>query len=225
MTIKNWPTLERPREKLLSMGSTALSDAELLGIIFGQGVHGCDAVQLARDAIVACGGLSRLVNVDVRRFSQFPGLGPAKFAALQAGIEIGRRALRDEIQRGETITDAAVAKRFLLAELGNRQREAFCGLFLDTRHRIIAFETLALGTIDNATVHPREILKRVLEVHAAAIIFAHNHPSGVAEPSVADRQLTATLVSALKLIDVRVLDHVIVAGGEIVSFADLGLLR
>jgi DNA repair protein RadC len=224
MPIKDWPAAERPREKLLSRGLDTLSDAELLAIVFAKGTAGRDAVQLARDVLSASGGIGSLVALQRHRFTAHPGLGDAKHVALQAGIEIGRRALRDRMERSEPINDATAAKRFLIAELGHRPREAFCALFLDTRHRVITFETLSLGTIDSTTVHPREVLKRVLEINAAAVIFAHNHPSGVCEPSTADASLTRTLRAALKLIDVTVLDHMVVAADEIVSFADIGLL-
>lgn len=224
MTIKNWPVLERPREKLLAFGVAALSDAELLAIVFGQGTRDCNAVELARRALTASGGLGALVALDRRKFTAQCGLGDAKYVALRAGIEIAKRCLRDDLVRGGPITNARAAKSFLTAELGALSREAFCGLFLDTRHRVITFETLSLGTIDSATVHPREVVKKVLEVNAAAVIFAHNHPSGIAEPSDADRNLTKTLVAALNLIDVRVLDHLIVTREDVVSFADRGLL-
>lgn len=225
MAIKDWPAAERPREKLFGRGLAALSDAELLAIIFGRGVPGTDAVQLARTVLSATGGISRLAALQRYRFTVFPGLGDAKYAALQAGIEIGRRILRNQMELGCPIVDAAGAKRFVIAELGFKTRGAFCALFLDTRHRVITFETLALGTIDSATVHPREVLKRVLEINAAAVIFAHNHPSGVSEPSTADASLTRTLCRALELLDVRVLDHLVVAANDVVSFADLGLLE
>ena len=225
MAIKDWPAAERPREKFFARGLPALSDAELLAMVFGRGVAGTDAVQLARAVLSATGGISRLAALQRPQFNRFRGLGDAKYAALQAGIEIGRRILRNQMELGCPIVDAAGAKRFLIAELGSKTREAFCALFLDTRHRVITFETLALGTIDNATVHPREVLKRVLETNAAAVIFAHNHPSGVCEPSAADTSLTRTLCRALALIDVRVLDHLVVAANDIVSFADLGLLE
>jgi DNA repair protein RadC len=225
MTIKDWPAAERPREKLLRRGVGALSDAELLAIVFHQGIAGCDAVQLARQALVGSGGLGSLIALERGRFTAFAGLGDAKFVALHAGIEIGRRALRDVMERSSPITDARAAKHFLTAELSNLPREAFCALFLDTRHRVITFEILSLGTIDSAAVHPREVVKRVLEINAAAVIFAHNHPSGICEPSAADQSLTRRLSAALKLIDVAVLDHLVVAAGEIASFADLGLLE
>ncbi|MFT4580584.1 MAG: DNA repair protein RadC [Gammaproteobacteria bacterium] len=225
MTIKDWPLAERPREKLLDRGLDSLSDAELLAIVFGKGFAGCDAVQLARNALSETGGISALVGLDRQRFTAFAGLGDAKFVALHAGIEVGRRALRETLQRSSPITDVSAAKMFLSAELGNRTREAFCALFLDNRHRVIRFEILALGTLDSATVHPREVVKRVLELNAAAVILAHNHPSGVGEPSLADTNLTRILSAALKLIDVRILDHLIIAGQEVVSFADRGLLE
>jgi len=224
MSIKHWPRAERPREKLLIHGPAALSDAELLAVILTRGVTGTDALSLARDVLGAAGGIGRLVALDRRGFCRHDGLGEAKFAALHAGLEIGRRALRDAMHSGDAITDAAAARRFLTAELGHRPREAFCALFLDTRHRVMSFETLSEGTIDSATVHPREVVKRVLEINAAAVIFAHNHPSGVCEPSAADKHLTRRLTEALRLIDVRVLDHLVVTAGATASFADLGLL-
>lgn len=224
MTIKDWPAAERPREKLLAQGSGVLSDAELLAVVLAQGTSGRDAVSLAREVLVASGGLGRLVGLGRRQFCAHSGLGEAKFATLHAGIEIGRRALRDIMVHSAPITDAQAAKRFLIAELGHRQSEAFCALFLDTRHRVMAFETLSQGTIDSAAVHPREVVKRVLEINAAAVIFAHNHPSGVCEPSAADTNLTQRLSDALALIDVRVLDHVVIGAGKTASFADLGLL-
>lgn len=224
MSIKHWPRAERPRERLLMHGPAVLSDAELLAIVIARGLAGLDAVALARRVLRECGGFGRLVALDQRRFCDYPGLGAAKFAALQAGLEISRRALRDAMVSGDPVSDASAARRFLSAELGHRQTEAFCALFLDTRHRVIAFETLSEGTIDSATVHPREVVKRVLELNAAAVIFAHNHPSGVAEPSSADRNLTRRLSDALRLIDVRVLDHLVVTAAGTGSFAELGLL-
>lgn len=172
----------------------------------------------------ATGGIGNLGALQRHQFTAYPGLGDAKYVALQAGIKIGRRALRDRMEQSSPISDATAAKRFLLAELGHRPREAFCALFLDPRHRVITFETLSLGTIDSATVHPREVLKRVLEINAAAMIFAHNHRSGVCKPSTTDASLTRSLRAAFKLIDVTILDHLVVAADEIVSFADIGLL-
>jgi len=225
MTIKDWPAAERPREKLLAHGVEALSDAELLAVILAKGTAGCDALQLARRALAECGGLGRLVGLARSRFCALYGLGNTKYSVLHAGLEIGRRALRDAMLRSSPITEPNAARRFLTAQLGGRSREAFCVVYLDTRHRVIAFETLFEGTIDSATVHPREVVKRVLDVNAAAVILAHNHPSGVCEPSAADTNLTRRLCDALQLIDVRVLDHLIIAAGETASFADLGLLR
>lgn len=225
MTIRNWPHLERPREKLLSKGINSLSDAEVLAIVFGSGIAGCNAVELARRALACHGSIRGIVDLSHKDFTAMAGLGDAKFVALQAGIEIGRRALRDKMTASSPITDAKAAKAYLIAELGTRSREAFCAIFLDNRHRVIAFEILFVGTIDSATVHPREVVARVIELRAAAVIFAHNHPSGVSEPSTADTNLTRVLSQALKLIDVRVLDHFIVARHEITSFADRGLLE
>lgn len=224
LPISKWPEDERPREKLLARGASALSDAELLAIFIRCGVEGKTAVDLARDLLNEFGSLRPLLCADKKSFLKYPGLGPAKFAQLQAVLEMGRRHLFDEIKRGTTLSDPATTRRYLTAQLRDLQQEVFSCLFLDNRHRVITFEELFHGTINSASVHPREVVKRALHHNAAALILAHNHPSGVAEPSEADRHLTQRLQEALALIDVRVLDHIVIGDGESVAFAERGWL-
>jgi DNA repair protein RadC len=224
MGIRDWPEGERPREKLLARGPGALSDAELLAIFLRTGTRGRSALDLARDLVARHGGLRTLLAADEAEFTRMPGLGRAKYVELQAALELASRHLSEELQRGEAMTSPATTRRFLSAQLRDRPHEVFCCLYLDTRHRVLGFEELFRGTIDGASVHPREVVKRVLAVNAAAIVFAHNHPSGIAEPSDADRRLTRRLADALALVDVRVLDHFVVGDGEAVSFAERGLI-
>ncbi|MDH5181901.1 MAG: DNA repair protein RadC, partial [Gammaproteobacteria bacterium] len=204
LPISQWPENERPREKLLTLGAAALSDAELLAIFLRTGIVGKTAVDLARELLTEFGSLRPLLCADKNTFLKFPGLGPAKFAQLQAVLEMSRRHLYAEIRRDTALTDPAATRRYLTARLRDLQHEVFGCIFLDNRHRVIAFEELFQGTINSASVHPREVVKRTLHHNAAAIILAHNHPSGVADPSEADRQLTRRLQEALQLIDVRV---------------------
>ena len=222
MSIRDWPAAERPREKLLEQGAAALSDAELLAIFLRTGVAGKCAVDLARHLLNEFGSLRALLESDLTLFSTHLGLGPAKFAQLQAVLEMARRHLAVRMRR-ETGVECAQDQR----ENGEqRQRqephELFACLFLDAKHRALAFEVLFHGTIDGASVYPRQVVKRALAQNAAAVILTHNHPSGVAEPSQADRQLTRRLTDALALIDVRVLDHFIVGDGEPLSMAEHG---
>ncbi|AGA32102.1 DNA repair protein RadC [Thioalkalivibrio nitratireducens DSM 14787] len=223
MAITDWPEDDRPREKLLRRGPAALSDAELLAIFLRTGVAGKSAVDLARELLTHFGGLRALLQSDQMAFCHARGLGDAKYAQLQAVLEMGRRHLAESLQRGDAITSPTATRAFLSARLRDYPFEVFACLFLDNRHRVVAFEELFRGTIDGASVHPREVVRRVLHHNAAAVILAHNHPSGVAEPSRADEAITRRLREALGLVDVRVLDHVIVAD-EIVSFAERGLL-
>ena len=225
MSIRDWPDDERPREKLLSRGAGALSDAELLAIFLRIGIPGRSAVDLARDLLQQYGGLRQLLEADQASFCKGPGLGPAKYAQLQAVLEMGRRYLEETLQRGDALQSAADTRRYLVAQLRHQPHEVFACLFLDNRHRVINFEELFYGTIDGASVHPRQVVKRALYHNAAALILAHNHPSGVAEPSRADEQITLRLQEALSLIDVRVLDHFIIGDGECVSFAERGLIN
>lgn len=224
MTIAQWPANERPREKLLAKGSAALSDAELLAIFLRTGVPGKTAVDIARDLIANFGGLRGLLAAEERILCAWPSLGPAKFAQLQAIREIARRYLGEGLQRGGALTSVQETKTYLQAWLRDAERELFCCLFLDNRHRVIVREELFAGTLTGAAVYPREVVRRALSSNAAAVIFVHNHPSGIAEPSQADKQLTYRLKEALALVDVRVLDHFIVGDGETLSFSELGLL-
>ncbi|WP_019570194.1 MULTISPECIES: DNA repair protein RadC [unclassified Thioalkalivibrio] len=223
MAITDWPAGERPREKLLERGAAALSDAELLAIFLRTGVTGKSAVDVARDLLSRFGGLRPLLQADEAGFCAAPGLGQAKYAQLQAVLEMGRRHLEADLERGEALTSPSATRRFLSARLRDYPFEVFGALFLDNRHRVLAFEELFRGTIDGASVHPREVVRRVLHHNAAAVILAHNHPSGVAEPSRSDALITRRLSEALSLIDVRLLDHLII-GDTAVSLAERGEL-
>lgn len=223
MSIRDWPEGERPREKLLALGAAQLSDAELLAVFLRTGVTGMSAVDLARALLQRFGGLRELLRADRATFCGAHGLGAAKYAQLQAVLELSRRHLAESLQRGDALLDAAHTVRYLKARLRDEPQELFGALWLDNRHRVLAFEELARGTIDAAAVYPREVVKTALRCNAAAVIFAHNHPSGVAEPSTADRALTDRLCKALATVDIRVLDHIVV-GEETVSFAERGLL-
>lgn len=224
MSIQDWPIDERPREKLLARGPTALSDAELLAVFLRTGSRGRTAVDLARDLLSEFDGLRGILTADRRRLCAAHGIGNAKFAQLQAVLEMARRHLGQRLQRGDPLTDPAATREYLSAALRDLRHEVFACLYLDTRHRIVGWEELFRGTLDGTSVHPREVVRRALDHNAAALIFAHNHPSGVAEPSDADRRLTRRLREALSLVDIRVLDHFVVGDGEAVSFAERGLL-
>lgn len=224
MPINDWPEGERPREKLLRQGAGSLSDAELLAIFLRTGIPGRSAVDLARDLIRRFGGLRALMRAPEAEFCTHKGLGPAKYVQLQAVLEIARRHLGEELQRGAALTDPRAASDYLRLRLRDLDCEVFGALFLDTQHRVLAFEELARGTLDGAAVYPREVVKHALRHNAAAVIFAHNHPSGVAEPSAADRALTQRLKQSLALLDVRVLDHMVIGEGSPVSFSERGWL-
>ena len=224
MPITDWPMDERPREKLLARGAAALSDAELLAIFLRTGVPGKTALDLARDLLIEYGGLRGLLAASEAEFCAFPGIGAAKFAQLQATLEMSRRHLGEKIVRGEALTSPEQTRDWLLAHLRDRPHEVFCVLFLDNRNRVLAFEELFQGTLNGASVYPREVLRRALDHNAGAVILVHNHPSGVAEPSRADESLTRRLTELLSHVEVRVLDHFVVGDGEIVSFAERGLL-
>jgi DNA repair protein RadC len=224
MAITDWPEGERPREKLLQKGASALSDAELLAIFLRTGVVGKSAVDLARELLVRFGNLTQLFAASEADFCAIHGMGQAKFVQLQAVLEMSRRALNEEMQRGDALNSPRAVRDYLQLLLGSRPQEVFVVLFLDTQHRVIATEELFHGTLNQTSVYPREVVKRALAHNAAAVILAHNHPSGVAEPSQADQHLTQALKQALALVDVRVLDHFIVAGGRMHSFAETGLL-
>jgi len=224
MAIRDWPDDERPREKLISRGAQALSDAELLAIFLRTGTRGQSAVDLARSLLQRFGGLRQLLEAEQTAFCQGPGLGLAKYVQLQAVLEISRRHLEETLIRGDALDSVAATRRYLTARLRHQPHEVFACLFLDNRHRMIRYEELFHGTIDGASVHPRQVVRRALHHNAAALILAHNHPSGVAEPSRADEQITRRLKDALGLIDVRVLDHFVIGDGQAVSFAERGLL-
>ena len=224
MAIRDWPASERPREKLLQKGSTALSDAELLAIFLRTGSCGLSAVDLARMLLNRFGNIGSLLAADQEAFCSSPGLGPAKYTQLQAVMELARRHMSERLQRDTAFNHPQAVAEFLLAKLGSCKREVFGVLFLDSQHRLVCWEELFLGTIDTASVHPREVVVRALYHNAAAVIFAHNHPSGVAEPSQADQQITQQLQKALGLLDIRVLDHLVVGGGFTVSLAQRGML-
>ncbi|HEC59556.1 hypothetical protein LCGC14_0678090 [marine sediment metagenome] len=224
MAIKDWPADERPREKLLKHGASILSDAELLAIFLRTGVTGLSAVELARHLLTSFGSLRALLEADQKQFCQQHGLGPAKYTQLQAVLEMSRRHMESTLSRGDALTDAATTKQYLQQRLRAYPYEVFACLFLDNKHRMIAFDELFRGTIDGASVYPREVVKQALAHNAAAVIFAHNHPSGIAEPSQADYNITQRLKSALDMVDIRVLDHIVVGDGEVVSFAEMGHL-
>ncbi|WP_027857940.1 RadC family protein [Marinobacterium jannaschii] len=222
MAIRDWPEGERPREKLLLMGPQSLSDAELLAIFLRTGVSGKSAVDLARELLQSFGGLRELLESDRQTFCAGHGLGDAKFTQLQAVLEMGRRHLQATLERGGALESPDAVRQYLSTRLRHRQREVFACLLLDNRHRVISYEELFFGTIDAASVYPREVVKKALEQNAAALILAHNHPSGVAEPSRADRQITDRLMKALQTVDIRVLDHMVVGDAEVISFAERG---
>jgi len=224
MGINDWPADERPREKLLDKGAAYLTDAELLAIFINTGVKGKSAVDVARELLHNFGGLRPLLLASKKEFCAHQGLGPAKFALMQAVLEMSHRYLEAEIKRGEGLTSPESAGRYLKLHLRDLPHEVFALLLLDNQHRVLHFEVLFRGTLDSASVYPREVVKLVLAHNAAAVIMAHNHPSGIAEPSNADELITKRLKEALACIDVRVLDHLIIGDGEPVSFAARGLL-
>ncbi|MFA5493555.1 MAG: DNA repair protein RadC [Porticoccaceae bacterium] len=224
MGIKDWPEGERPREKLLARGAASLSDAELLAIFLRTGIRGLSAVDLARQLISRFGGLGMLLAADAGAFCATRGLGEAKYAQLQAVMELARRHLGEQLRRDSVFTEPATVIRYVQAVLAGRRQEVFVALFLDSQHRLIASEEMFFGTIDGASVYPREVVRRALHHNASALIFAHNHPSGVAEPSRDDAVITRRLKEALALVDTRVLDHIVVGAGCAVSMAERGLL-
>lgn len=224
MSFVHTPVNERPREKLIARGARALSDAELLAIFLGTGFSGHTAVDLAHRLLQRFGGLRQLSNADRTVICDEPGVGVAKYVQLQAALEFGRRYFAAELPRGIGLTSPGQARTFLRAQLRDRPYEVFCCLYLDTRHRVLEFEELFRGTIDGASVHPREVVKSALARNAAAVIIAHNHPSGVAEPSAADEAMTRRLKHALALVDIRLLDHFVVGETAVVSLSERGLV-
>lgn len=225
MAITDWPEDERPRERLLAQGAAALSDAELLAIFLRVGVPGKSAVDLARDLIGRFGSLTRLFAASLEAFSAIPGMGPAKYAQLQAVLEMSKRALSEEMKVRDAFSTPSAVRDYLRLHLAGLPHEVFFALWLDAQNRLIAGEELFRGTLTQTSVYPREVVKKALRHNAAAVVLAHNHPSGVAEPSSADEHLTRELRQALALVDVRVLDHFVVAGSsQPLSFAERGLL-
>ncbi|NWG38647.1 MAG: DNA repair protein RadC [Hydrogenophilaceae bacterium] len=224
MAIRDWPADARPREKLLERGAESLSDAELLAIFLRTGVTGKSAVDMARELLERFGGLSKLCLASQQEICDAPGLGPAKYAQLKAVMEMARRALVEDMKNGDALSSPGAVRRYLRLLLKDKPHEEFWAVFLDAQNRVILAEMLFRGTLTQTSVYPREVVKRTLALNAAGIILAHNHPSGVAEPSPADRLLTQTLKQALALVDVRVLDHFVVAGAGGMSFAEAGLL-
>jgi len=222
MHIKHWPVGERPREKLLSEGASELSNAELLAIFLGSGLRGQDAIGTSRELLAAAGQLRGLLDREPGDLVRLPGLGPARACRLSAALELSRRHLEAEVQRGSEMLDADAAGRYFTSRLRPRKQEVFAALFLDTRHRALAFEELFSGSINQAQVHPREVLRRALAHNAAAVIVGHNHPSGHPEPSSADRSLTRRLHSALGLLDIRLIDHLVIGDGTPISMAARG---
>ncbi len=223
MAISNWPRAERPREKLISRGAAALSDAELLAIFLRTGVAGSSALDLARQLLHDFGSLRRILDADAQLFCRSRGLGIAKYAQLQAALEISRRHLGEALQHGDCLQRPAQTMSYLRARLRDYDYEVFACLMLDNRNRVIAFRELFRGTIDGASVYPREVVKQALADNAAAVILAHNHPSGICEPSQADIRITESLKKALGLVDIRVLDHVIVGDG-VTCLSEQGLV-
>ncbi|HEX9570819.1 MAG TPA: DNA repair protein RadC [Burkholderiales bacterium] len=224
MAITDWPLQERPRERLHALGAGSLADAELLAILLRTGIKGKSAVDVARQLLGRFGSVSALLEAGADNLMETPGLGSAKLAQLQAALELARRALREEISSRDALSSPRAVRDYLRLALAGREQEVFVVLLLDAQHRVIASEELFRGTLTQTSVYPREVVKCALKHNAAAVIFAHNHPSGVAEPSHADEILTRSLKAALALVDIQVLDHFIVAGSRTMSFAERGLL-
>ena len=223
MRIADWPAAERPRERLLALGPEALSDAELIALFLRTGVRGKSALDLARDLLACCGGLSGLLGAN-RIPARIKGLGLAKTAQLGAVLELARRCLREDLHRGNALGSPSAVRDYLRLAIGALEHEVFLALLLDSQHRVLKTIELFRGTLSQTSVYPREVVKAALAANAAAVIFAHNHPSGVAQPSQADELLTRQLREALALVEIKVLDHFIVAGNQCLSFAERGLL-
>ena len=224
MTIREWPEQELPREKLLTKGAASLSDAELLAIFLRTGTKGFSALDLARLLLKRFGGIRGILEAEADEFCQQHGLGLSKYVQLQAVQELMQRHLLESLQREGTLTSVALSRRYIKSKMRAYSREVFLCLFLDSQHRVIAQEELFQGSIDSAAVYPREVLNRAFYHKAAAVIFAHNHPSGVAEPSEADIAITRRLKSALELVDIKTLDHLVVGDTLVTSMAERGLL-
>lgn len=223
-TITKWPLAERPREKLLSLGAKYLSDAELIAIFLRTGIRGKTALDISRELLAESGTLKKLLNAEANHFTKIAGIGKAKLAMLKAAIELGRRYAAEDLTIGESLHSSIAIKRLLASRLNHYPNEVFACLFLDNRHRVLSFEELFHGTLTEANVYPREIIKRCLAHNAAKVILAHNHPSGDPEPSTHDIQMTLHVKKSLLLVDIHVLDHIIVGHKECVSLAERGLL-
>jgi len=221
MAISDWPPGERPRERLLMLGAAALSDAELLAVVLRTGMRGKSAVELGRELLERFNGVAGILGANL---SGVKGLGPAKRAQFEAALELARRSLKDELRAASALTSPGAVRDYLRLAIADREHEVFVCLWLDAQHRVLRFEELFRGTLTQTSVYPREIVKAGLRANAAAVIFAHNHPSGAAQPSRADELLTRNLKDALALVDVKVLDHFVVAGNQALSFAERGLL-
>ena len=224
MSIRDWPIGERPREKLIELGPQALSEAELLAILLRTGTRGLSALDVARGLLIEFGSLRALLTADRDKVCAARGLGPARYVALQAALELTRRHYHQLMTTGSALANPRATKEYVRMRLRDLPHEVFCCVYLDNRNRVISFEELFRGTIDGASVHPREVVKEALARNAAAVILAHNHPSGVAEPSQADELITRRLKQALSLVDIRLLDHLVVGDGVCESFAERGLL-
>lgn len=224
MAIRDWPADQRPREKLIRKGAGSLSDAELLAVFLRTGRPGKNAVDLARDALMQFGSVSALFAASFEQFSTVNGFGEAKFAQMQAVLELAKRTLGETLREGITLSSPKAVRDYLCLELGRKPYEVFFVLFLDSQNRLLEARELFRGTLSETSVYPREVVKAALAANAAGVVFAHNHPSGIAEPTRADEVLTGTLINALALIGVRALDHFIVAGNQVYSFAEAGRL-
>jgi DNA repair protein RadC len=224
MQSRDWPLAERPREKLLMQGADALTEAELLAVLLRHGHPGASALDLARSLLLAFGSLRGLLSAGRGEVCRHPGIGPARWAELQAALELVRRHHLERLQQRPSLASPRAARDFLVTRLRDKEHEVFCCLYLDNRHRLIRFEELFRGTVDGASVHPREVVKQALERNATSVILAHNHPSGVAEPSQADEIITTRLRDALALVDIRLLDHLIVGDGTCTSLAERGVV-
>ena len=223
MAISDWPLAERPRERLLAKGAAALSDAELLAVLLRSGIRGKSAVDMGRELMQEFKGVSGVLEAGAR-LGEIKGLGPAKAAQFAAAVELARRSLQEKMKENSALTSPGAVRDYLRLALSRREQEVFVCIWLDAQHKVIQIEQAFTGTLTQTSVYPREIVKKALERNAAAVIFAHNHPSGVAQPSQADELLTRNLKEALALVDVKVLDHFIIAGNQAISFAERGLL-
>jgi DNA repair protein RadC len=224
MVLKDIPAAARPREKLLASGAAALADAQLIALLLRTGLKGISVLQLAQQMLDRFGGIQGLLHARSDDLKAIKGLGPAKRAEIAAVIELARRALLQELAARPAFDSPAKVKDYLKLQLGSRGDEVFAVMFLDAQTRLLKLEEMFRGTLTQTSVYPREVVKRALDLHAASVILAHNHPSGAAQPSTADEYLTQTLSAALKLVDVRVLDHFIVGENEVISFAERGLM-